>query len=168
MTATYDVISTQTTTGEVTTVVFNSIPATFTDLILLGTCRMGISGGDDVGLRFNGDTNNNYNWQQITQTSIANPITNFERPANYARCINNLDGSQDTGFEINIFNYANTSSMKNMLSRWSSKQNTIMYFGTFGAGWFSNNAINSITFMKPNGGAFAAGSVFTLIGIKAE
>ena len=165
MTATYNVITTQTVTGTPTTVVFNSIPATFTDLVIVGTARYQ-STGDDAGLQFNGDTSVNYRWQQITSAGTS-PVAN-EANTNYARVINNMDADKDCAFEINIFNYSNTSYMKPVVSRWGVRQSNISYWGCFGGAWFGTAAINSITIMKPNGGNWASDSIFTLIGITKE
>lgn len=167
-TPTYNVISTQTTSGGETTVVFNSIPATFTDLVILGTARYSTT-GDDIGLQFNSDTSTNYNWQQFATTGTASRVANDSGGnTTYARVVNNLDTDRDSGFEINIFNYANTSNMKPVISRWGGRQGGTMYWGSFGGGWYGTSAINSITIMKPNGGVFAANCLFTLIGIKSE
>lgn len=165
MTATYNVISTQTVSGTPTFVVFNSIPATFTDLVIVGTARYQ-SSGDDGGLRFNGDSSVNYRWQQLTSAG-STPVANTDNPS-YVRVINNMDPDKDCAFEINIFNYANTSYMKPVVSRWGVKQSNIAYWGSFGGAWFGTAAINSITIMKPNGGNWASDSVFTLIGITKE
>jgi hypothetical protein len=146
--------------------VFNSIPATFTDLVIVGTARYNTT-GDDAGLQFNSDTNNNYSWQQLAVGGTA-PVANNVSVTNYARVINNMDNDRDCGFEINIINYANTSFMKPVISRWGSRQGGNMYWGSFGGSWSSTSAINSITIMKPNGGNWASDSVFTLIGITKE
>lgn len=168
MTATYDVISTQTTSGTPSTVVFNSIPSTFTDLVILGTARYSTT-GDDVGIRFNSDTGNNYYWQQTVMNSSGSPVSNDGGGAtSYVRVVNNMDTNYDTGFEINIFNYTSTLYMKSVVSRWSSRQGSAMYWGSFGGGWTPTQTVTSITLMKPNGGNFANDSIFTLIGIKAE
>jgi len=165
MTATYNVISTQTVSGTPTAVVFNSIPATFTDLVIVGTARYQ-STGDDGGLRFNGDSSVNYRWQQLTSAG-STPVANQDNPS-YLRVINNMDTNYDTSFEINIFNYTSTLYMKPVISRWGSRQSGVMYWGSFGGGWFATSTINSITIMKPNGGNWASDSVFTLIGITKE
>ena len=64
MPATYEPISTTTLGSAVNSVTLSSIPATYTDLVLVWKGSFSAS-GSGVGVRFNGDSGANYSENQL-------------------------------------------------------------------------------------------------------
>ena len=64
MPKTYEPIATTTVATTGNTVTFSSIPATYTDLILVSSARRGINGSGGAGLlcQFNSDSASNYSY----------------------------------------------------------------------------------------------------------
>jgi hypothetical protein len=159
---TYEAIASQTTTNaSTTTVSFTSIPNTYTDLVLV----YGAIGASDtqVRLQFNGDTGANYSY---TVMSGNGTITESFRQANGGSLTTDYYFSVTTNGGatlINLMNYANTTSFKTTVMR----ANNTSYATMFSIGkWASTSAINRIDLICTTG-AFAAGSVFSIYGIKA-
>jgi hypothetical protein len=61
----YDSIATATFTGSALSVTFSSIPSTYTHLQIRGLARTP-SGNDQIDLRFNGDSGNNYSMHGLS------------------------------------------------------------------------------------------------------
>lgn len=160
-TNTYVALQTQTLGSAAANVTFNSIPATYTDLVLVITGAS--SAGDQVGLQYNGDTANNYSstWLQgngsIAQSSR---LSNIPFAAS---------GYFRTGFTnqvvFQIQNYSNTTTYKTCLARMAETQD-----GTWAnvSMWRSTAAINSIKCYLYSGSNYAAGTTFSLYGIAAS
>jgi hypothetical protein len=161
MPATYEPISTQTLGSNQTTVTLSSIPATYTDLILIfdGTSS---SAGQNFNVRYNSDTATNYSERSM----IGNGSTaaSYESSSQTLMVMGGVYASQGT-ISLHIFNYANTTTFKTTLGRTS-----------FATGFTSENiglwrktpeAINTITLTQSGGANFLTGSTFTLYGIKA-
>jgi hypothetical protein len=159
MPKTYDVIASTTLSSNQSSVTFSSL-GSYTDLVIIGTWRFA-STGNDLGIRFNGDTTNgNYPVQQIVAES-GNAVANNSNGTNL-RAVNNGVTNFDYSFELNIIDYRNTSQYKPVITRFSGN-NTV---GLFAGCWLSNSAITQIDLVKSDGtGTIASGSVFTLIGV---
>ena len=141
----YDSIATATFTGSALSVTFSSIPSTYTHLQIRGLARTP-SGNDQIDLRFNGDSGNNYSMHGLsgdgasvasegygTQNrifAVNSPVTNAD-----VYCVSVID----------ILDYANTN--KNTTVR------TLQGRDTNGAGilalnsgaWYNTAAVTSIT-----------------------
>jgi len=159
-TPTYNCIATTTLDSSVTSFTLGSIPATYTDLILV-IDGAAISGGTamDSNWRVNGDTGSNYSDTRVINSSSdrsSNATSSrFGQPQNNGRYIQIL----------NLMSYANTNIYKNTLARTSaSASNSEMYTGL----WRNTAAINSITVISGQDRYYTAGTVVTLYGIKAE
>jgi hypothetical protein len=74
-------------------------------------------------------------------------------------------GSEFAPSIVNFMNYSNTTTFKTIINRGNEASATTIAFVNL---WRSTSAINSINIEQPGGGNFAAGSTFTLYGIKAE
>jgi hypothetical protein len=158
---TYSSIATTTLSSSSTTVTFSSIPATYTDLVVV-TSPLGV--GEELVLQFNGDTSSVYSsiilWGNgsvagsYRSFSLNSALLNYYAPV----------GSSQSVQIINVMNYANATTYKNVISRASAVAG-----GTesTAALWQSTAAINSMTFKQKNGGNFTTGSIFTLYGIAA-
>lgn len=163
MPATYDKIDKALVSGSSTSVItFSSIPATYTDLILIADAKLDIS-GQGINLTFNGDTSSSYTSTRLygngsTATSDRQASGSF---------INFALGSVDAGQLIvaNIMNYSNATTFKTCLLR----QNTASAFvGALVGLWRATPAaINSLTLTSGGTSKYVAGSTFTLYGIKA-
>ena len=161
MAKTYEPIATSTLGSAAATVTFSSIPATYTDLVLVAQVTAN-GGNDDMKLNFNGDTN-----AYLSATYLYGNGTSGLSARRTSVVDVELDwtgiGTGRGQTVIQIMNYANTSTYKTALARTD--------FADKGANaavvlWRSTAAINAIKVLLP-GQQFNAGSTFTLYGIKA-
>jgi len=140
-------------------IVFGSIPQTYTDLVLVTNLKLNAS--TDVDIRLNNDTGTNYSFTGLYGTGSAAGSTRSIN-LNYMR----LDyyGYADTTFgQINIANfpnYTNTSVYKSVLARSNNANNGV---GVNACLWRSTAAITSISLV----GTYDADSTAILYGIKA-
>jgi hypothetical protein len=160
MPKTYEPISSITLAASSSTLVFSSIPQTYTDLIIV-TNLVSASGNQDLDIRFNGDTATNYSWNTAYGTGSVAAST---RTNNDTKFRTDFYGYIETTLRqnaiIQIQNYSNTTTYKSAISRASNANTGIdMNVGL----WRSTAAISSITLVNN----LAAGSIFTLYGIKA-
>lgn len=162
-TNTYTVIATHTMPTATNSYIFTSIPATYTDLVLVASVKNNNS-TDAIDIRFNSDGSALYSMTAFNGNGSA--AQSFA-DANATRLTNM--GITTTGFlSSNIYHfmsYANTSVFKTVLGR--SNDPSFRVAGIVGL-WRSTSAINSIQLYSDNAGySFAAGSTFTLYGIVA-
>lgn len=163
MPSTYTPIATTTLSGSTSSVTLSSIPSTYTDLIV--EFVFGIASGDDILLRFNGDSGSNYSstrlWGDGT-SALSNRTTNssgiFPRtPANQSTAIT-------TSWRINVMNYANTTTNKTTIARYDLASG----FTESDVGlWRNTAAITSLAIFSANNFNFSAGSIITLYGVKS-
>jgi len=166
MPATYEPIATQTISSNTATITFNSIPATYTDLVLITVAKA--TGTAGMKLQFNSDTANNYSNTFFvgsvgTIGSVSNSGTNGINfyysavldTANFAMTISN------------IADYTNTTTEKSVISKDGSGTlaGTDMVISTWRKTPIA--AINRIDIITTNANTFTSGSNFTLYGIKA-
>jgi len=174
MPATYTLISSNVLTSSQASVVFSSIPATYTDLILRFSARaatdtspssMGIKLNADTGnnsatylrviagpsvesLRRSGTDSGNYLFDRFTDTASDETSNTFSNAEVY---IPSYTVSQNKPVSLFTVNEANVA--------------TTLYSPNIGAGLFRNTAaISSITIMNLSGN-MASGSSFYLYGI---
>jgi hypothetical protein len=157
-------IATNTLVSAGATVTFSSIPQGYTDLFLI-TNITGNASGDDLWLRFNGDTGTNYSSTYLSGngTSAASG-----RRSNISRIMADVAYPTTTdGFNqlTHIMNYANSTTYKTVLLR---ANNTSQGTGGTVGLWRNTAAITQVDLqMGASGAQFKAGSTFTLYGIKA-
>jgi hypothetical protein len=160
MPATYDPIATQTLSSAAASVTFSSIPATYTDLVLVfnGTSLA----ASYLSLQYNSDTGNNYSVTLMRGDGTTASSTRYSSIDQiYASITNTLQTTISNVF-FQIQNYSNSTTFKTSLSRANQSTNAT----EAGVGlWRSTAAINAIKILSPNAN-FATGSVFTLYGIK--
>jgi hypothetical protein len=161
MPATYEPIATVTAPGGSSSqLVMSSIPATYTDLVLI------INGGQSTAdqtysIRFNGDTGSNYSNTQIVGTGssvTSNRNTSQTRGFIHSTAMNSLS---DTVI-VSIQNYSNSTTYKTAISRGNSVSFRVVSSVVL---WRSTAAITSITVLGDAN--FLSGSTFTLYGIAA-
>ena len=161
-----DKVTVGTATASIT---FSSIPSTYTDLVVVASILPSSTSFYTPSLQFNSDTGSNYSGTWIYgQGSSAVSSRNSSQTQ---MAIDNYSATPAVGYPMsvlfNVFNYANTTTYKTVLSRgndvFASAGETSATVGL----WRSTAAITSVT-VKGNGANFAVGSTFSLYGIAAE
>jgi len=169
MAVTYEMIQSTTLVSSQASVTFNAIPSTYTDLVLVGSAKSLLSGTDSIGIAVNGIGSPIYSrtYLEANGTSVTSG-----RQTSQIRIVSDYimgtSGTSDFGVYIwNFMDYANTATKKTVLFRGSNTQ--------VSGGWNSSAmvylvdttaAITSLTIGTMNGPNLAAGSTFTIYGIK--
>ena len=161
--STYEPIATTTLGSAAATVTFSSISGSYTDLVLvMSVLAESNLGGQNAGIRFNGDTGSNYSATWI----YGNGSTAYSERTTSATSIGRFDFYTTTvpmTTIISINNYSNSTTYKTALIRSNESSNgTRANVGL----WRNTAAINQITVII-DGGNFGSGSTFTLYGITA-
>jgi hypothetical protein len=164
MAFTYEPISTQTLGSAQASVTFGSIPATYTDLVLV--YEAGNSGNvyDGTFVRFNSDTGSNYSWTYILGNG-SSAISG--RESSVTRTGAGASGASRGMSILNIMNYSNTTTYKTILNRRSVVDASGYTVGAEVGLWRSTATISTVLLFVQSGTNFDAGSTFTLYGIKA-
>jgi hypothetical protein len=167
MTSTYEKIATTTLGSAAATVTFNSIPSTYTDLVLITNEKQSSGGTRASALRFNSDSGSNYSQTGLYGTGSA---AGSFRTTNAAYLYYGYYAfSTTSNFNFNsivqINNYSNTTTNKTVLSRANNADNGVDAIVGL---WRSTAAITSITLSMETLSNFTTGCTFTLYGIKAE
>jgi hypothetical protein len=160
MALTYELIQSTTVTTTQTSVVFSSIPATYTDLRLVFS---GVGSGN-FAVRVNGDTGSNYNYTYFAGGggTVDSGYSNSS-PAWYITAYGlGLSATIPQLYTLDIFSYAG-STYKTALSMSSEDQNTSGGYVVRQANlWRNTAAITSVTAFGSN---LQNGSVVSLYGI---
>jgi hypothetical protein len=161
MPATYEPISTQTLGSAVPSVTFSTIPATYTDLVLVFSGVIG-SGVQNMEIRFNGDTTTNYSETRLFGTGSA--VSSDRTSSTNQIRVGNIYTTQTVNI-IQVMNYANATTFKTVLCR---SNNAGAQVSVHSGLWRKTpEAITSIL-VRPAGGVdFSIGCTFALYGIKA-
>ncbi len=159
MPATYEPITTTTLTSSVTSFTITSIPATYTDLVLV-IDGSPISGGTNMDSNWyvNGDTSSSY-----SDIRLINNYSDTNGNATSSRC-----GTPHSTYRwqtiLHFFDYANTNINKVTLARTNVPEFAVEFY----AGCYrSLSAINSITIISGQARNYTTGTTATLYGIKA-
>ena len=167
MAKTYEPIATTTVTSAVSSVVFSSIPQTYTDLVVVfvgknTTATVAMTGEFDL----NGDGGNNYSSTYLGDGASSGRGTNNNGGYYGTLCRNSVSTAI-----VHFMNYSNTTTNKTWLSRWGTLggSDNINQTGAIVGLWRNTNAITEINFNRPAGetGSFDVGCTWTLYGIKA-
>lgn len=160
--STYTPIASITLSSTATSITFSGIPQTYTDLVLVANTIVASGTGNDVALRFNGDSGSNYSNTYMlgtgsTTISGRNSLTYSDNGYLDAN-----SGNPNTRI-INIPNYTNATTFKINTSRASGVNGgqTTAYVNT----WRSNSAITSITVFSSFSLTYAVGTTFNLYGV---
>ena len=146
------------------TVTFSSISSSYRDLVLVVNCQSAVA-GNNVLMRFNGDSGSNYVWVGTR----GNGSATFSTTANATQQIygfftgNMSTSSPDLFFIANIMDYSATDKHKTVLVR-GNKADTAVELQ--GGRWANTAAINNIV-VRGDAGNFAAGSNFALYGVSS-
>jgi len=160
-TLTFDTVTSTSLTATTVAVTFSSIPATWTDLVLVVQGTWTSSNTQDIYLQFNGDTGSNYQTGRtlaVTSTSVVFPDGNLT--STVINC--GLLSSNAASMSIwHILNYSATNTGKPVHGR-----STTPEYNSFGTGcWRSTSAITSIKIYNSTSLNFTTGTVFSLYGI---
>jgi hypothetical protein len=160
---TYTQIASTTLGSAAASVTFSSIPATYTDLVVICNVQTATGGDDSVGFQFNGDTTGNYSF---TYMNADGSSASSGRAGTQGSMQFGLVNSSNWGVSIGyIQNYANTTTKKTVLGRGNMSSLIRAYVGLWKA---TPAAINSVTILStPNVYNFIVGSQFSLYGITA-
>jgi hypothetical protein len=162
--ATYVPIATTTLGSAAASYTFSSIPSTYTDLVLITNETITTPVSASLFLRFNGDTGNNYsNTDLYGNGTSAGSARDTSIIGIRFGAINNGSGNLSNS-TVNIMNYANTTTYKTVLSRFSdagAESSTAVGL------WRNTAAITSITLYLASTSTYGTNSTFTLFGIKA-
>lgn len=170
MAVTYEAIALTTLASTTSSVTFSSIPNTYTDLVLVCVAQDGTSGTafSNVQFQLNNDTGANYSWTEMyAYSTTATGQRSSSTTGGWAGYMSSVSGTFSTHI-LNFLGYGNTTSYKPILSRaglGAVNPNTTTAVQATASLWASTAAITTI---KLNGAiSFAAGSTFSLYGIKA-
>lgn len=157
---TYEAIATQTLGSAAASVTFSSIPATYTDLVLVVN---GFAGADYYTVRFNSDAGTNYS-RTLLYTSGSSAVST--RNSNDNQIYGSIgDSSSNIGGTIHhIQNYSNTTTYKTTIRRGGAAS---AFQPQLGVGLWRNTAAISTILLTAGSGNFGTGSTFNLYGIKA-
>jgi hypothetical protein len=165
MPSTYEPIATQTLGSATATVTFSSIPSTYTDLVLVTSSKKDTATAANEAIRFNSDTGSNYSYTLLEGTGSAaasGRATNSTSIALDDAAL--VDTSNFRPAIVSIQNYSNSTTNKTILSR---ANNASRGVDAIVGLWRNTAAITSVSVILQGGSNFAAGSTFTLYGIKA-
>ena len=157
-TPTYEAIESKTLPSSAASVEFTAIAADWTDLVLI--MNGSLTGTGAVYCEFNGDTAANYSSTYI-QGQSGSASSNRDNKIYLFGLLTSGSGP-NTGI-AHIMNYANTTTYKTVISRANDTATVNANVGLWRA---TPAAITSIV-LKLSANNFAAGSTFTLYGIKA-
>lgn len=166
MSRTYYPIATQTVTSATGAVTFNSVPQTYTDLILVSSRQQ--ASAARLFLRFNNDTSSLYSDVWLTGEG-ANPFCGKDSNQSLISIGGIWNGTTTTTWATNIthiMNYTNTTTFKSTLTRDANDKNGSGTVEMMVGLYRSTSAITTVNVV--GGSNFAVGSTFTLYGIKAE
>jgi hypothetical protein len=164
MAKTYEPIATNTLGSAASSIVFSSIPNTYTDLriVFVGTSASNIPGE----MRFNSDTAANYSRSYLSSNG-ATVSASRDLNQNYISIGTSAITSTPMMNTVDIFSYAG-SVYKTCLITCSDDRNGSGTVDREVATWRSTSAISSITLTVDLGtGTFLTGTTATLYGIKA-
>jgi hypothetical protein len=163
MAVTFESLGTQVITGSASnSVTFSSITSAYTDLFLVAKLKM-TSGDQDLRIRFNGDTSNNYATVSFYVTTAGADGGNalIGLPAGYLTNWSYDNANSFGCHETYIMNYG-SSKHKSWCNEASSQNGSDVIQGI----WQSTSAITSI-YLYCASSSWVVGSSFELYGIKA-
>jgi hypothetical protein len=159
MPSTYEKIDTTTLGTASNSVTFSSIPATYTDLVIIVAGATSTISG--VNLQFNSDTGSNYSRTALFGTgSTAGSV----RSSNVVQIGTGTLSTTQGVSRINVMNYSNSTTNKTTISRTDLASDEL---STIVGLWRNTAAINTIKVAADFGVNFNTGTTFTLYGIRS-
>lgn len=164
-TGTYTLIASNTLGSAASSLTFSSIPATYTDLVLV--CSYTGTAVLDTRVYLNSDTGTNYSATRLMgdgTSATSNRSTNRGWiDLNY---VGGIGTTAPTVSILNLMDYANTTIYKTTLLRANELSGTYQGVEAIVAMWRNTAAISNIQ-IATNTSTFTAGSTFKLYGIEA-
>jgi hypothetical protein len=167
-TATYSLIASTTLTNTTASVSLSSIPATFTDILLVANI-LATADNANTSVQVNGDTGTNYSMTFLAGSGSAATSGRQSGVSNVLWSVGPLgspNSSSPAAHILHINDYANTTTYKTLLSRQGINGATYNGVATQVGLWRSTAAINQVTW-NIQGSTFAVGATFKLYGIQA-
>jgi hypothetical protein len=162
MPSTYTPLATTTLGSSASSVTLSSISGSYTDLILVVSAISTGTAQPDVFMQVN-SSSTNYSRTRLGGNGSSAFTTNITGEG--AWVIGPMENTASTNMIVQLMNYSNTTTFKTALIR--SNDSAIAVQAMVGL-WRFTNAINSIyLYPEPAKGDFAAGSTFTLYGVKS-
>ncbi len=163
-TATYSLIASATGTGSSNIVTFSSIPATYTDLVMVFDGTNTTGGTAALAFIINNVTSGNlYSFTRVqgngTTASSLRGTANNDGPFGF------ISSSNRSMSIMNIMDYANTSTFKTVLSRSSTSDASDSRVAAYVTLYQSTAAINRVDITATQN--FSTASTFKLYGIQA-
>ena len=163
MPATYENIATTTLTSAQTSVTFSNISSAYTDIVLVSS-YLGTLATAELWFQLNSDTGSNYSWTQLYGNGSSAASYRGSNQSQLRLFPNEASRTTTPTVSITHFmNYSNTTTNKAMLHR---SNNADLSVASHVSLWRSTSAINTI-YIYTATSSIAAGSTFTLYGIKA-
>jgi hypothetical protein len=167
---TYTLIASSTLTSPAASIDFTSIPATFTDLLVM-VYRRSTSNVLDDAIRFNNDSSSVYSFTQM-QSGASSGGVGTARNANGSG--SRAGGQEPNIYTANTFNSSSiyipnylSSNFKQFIADGANENKSTTNYAWFHAGlWRNTAAINRITLLQEPGGTMETGTSATLYGIK--
>lgn len=164
--STYTPIATTTLSSAQNSVTFSSISGSYTDLVLVANYSTSTNNSVGIYAQFNSDTGSNYSATIMSGTTTT-AASSRTTGATFIRIGGMVSGTSSSFSNItitNIFNYANTTTYKSILTRTGSADNVNV--ASVGL-WRSTSAITSIVITGESLQDIGSGSTLTLYGITA-
>jgi hypothetical protein len=165
MANTFTLIASYTATGSVSTIDFNSIPSTFTDLCLKLSARSTSAGAEAAIIEFNGETTDFSGRRLAGETAsgvTSDTLTNIRAAINTAA----ETASTFANGEFYIPNYAGSTNKSVSLDMVLENNATAAVLSLVAGLWSDTAAITSIKLSLNAGGSFVQHSTAYLYGVK--
>lgn len=165
MASTYIPLNTQLLTGSTNTVTFNSIPQTYTDLVLMMRISVTSPNVNAMKVEFNNNLSTNLFSETNCYSNGAAGGSVREINETNVRALTTVLTGPSTTLYMHIQNYSNTNTYKSIMSLGGD----VGYGVEFNCNsWRSTTAVSSVKiYADPTANAMLAGTRITLYGIKA-
>lgn len=171
MATTMKLIGSQTLGSSTSSVSFSSIPATFTDLLLIGSARSDRASNvvDDVYFQFNSDAGSNMTSRTLTgngaTASSSSTSAAQKLAASSLATAATATASTFASWEMYVPNYAGSTNKSFSITNGHETNATTAYITAIAGLWSQTAAITTIAISPVNGTNFVSGSSFFLYGI---
>jgi hypothetical protein len=162
--ATYQPLQSIVLTAATSSVTFSGIDQSYTDLIFVCNVTGNTGSNGDLSITFNGDVSSGLYSRTVLDGNGTTTVSSRGTSANFIYLNYNgaINSSNPSNYIINLNNYSNTTTYKSVLVK--SGNSSIALAVTVGL-WKNTAAITSSTITVST--SFAAGSTFSLYGIKS-
>lgn len=166
MALTYEPISTTTTGSLTTSITLSSIPATYTDLVVILQGSM-TAGANTIYVRINGDSSSSYQTVYLSSNGSgrAGAVgTQRNDGVSFGNYQYGYAANAEFMVQAHFNNYSQSSYQKTCISKWSQGNSAVEYAGNL---WYNTSTISSLEIRNNGGYNFAIGTTVTLYGILA-